>query len=62
MNAMTWEECCHLACQHLNIVGIEQAIDFNIIGRWNITFRCCETFPHPNPAVALGKNPEPTIF
>jgi len=46
----------------LNTVGIEQAIDFNIIGRWNITFRCCETFPHPNPVVALGKNPEPTIF
>jgi len=62
MNAVTWQECCQLACQHSNIMGIEQAIHFKRIQNWNITFHTCEVFPHPNPLVTLGKVPEPPIF
>jgi len=62
MNVVTWQECCWLACQHSNIMGIEQAIHFKRIQNWNITFHTCEVFPHPNPLVTLGKVPEPPIF
>jgi len=62
MNAVTWEECCRLACQQLNIVGITQTVDWQVIKKWNISFQQHETFPHPNPVVALGKTQEPPIF
>ena len=62
MNEATWQECCQLACQFLNAIGIEQAIDYKIIQKWNIAFRKSEEFPHPNPTAALGKIPKPPIF
>jgi len=62
MNSVTWQECCRLACQQLNVIGITQAIDQKVIRNWNIIFRKHETFPHPNRAITMGKNSEPIIF
>jgi len=55
MNSATWQECCHLACQQLNVIGIKQAIDQKVIQTWNIIFCKHETFPHPNRAITMGK-------
>jgi len=62
MNSVTWQECCCLACKQLNVIGIQQAIDYKIIQSWNISFRGCKEFPHPNPVAALGKIPELPVF
>jgi len=62
INAVTWQECCRSACEHLNMVGIQQTVDWQIIERWNKAFRRHECFPHPNPLVAIGKSQEPRIF
>jgi len=62
MKDVTWLDCCRFACKHMNVVGIEQTVDCNIIEQWNIAFRQHEYFPHPNPLVALGKMQEPPIF
>ena len=31
MNAVTWQECCRSACEHLNVTGIEQTIGWQIV-------------------------------
>jgi len=62
MKAVTWLDCCRSACKHINVVGIEQMVDCNVITQWNKAFRQHEYFPHPNLLLALGKVQEPPIF
>jgi len=31
MNAVTWQECCCSACDHLNMTGIKQTIGWQIV-------------------------------
>jgi len=38
MNAVTWKECCCLACQQLNGIDIEQTVNWEVIKKWNILF------------------------
>jgi len=59
---ITWESCCCQSCLHLNVCGIRQITDWNVLERWNIAFRLKECFHHPNPNIHLGKIPEPLLF
>jgi len=62
MNAVTWQECCHSACEHSNVTGIKQMIGLQIVKQWNMTFWHHECFAHPNPIDVIRKLLEPPIF
>jgi len=61
-NKVKWESCCQQSCSYLNICGIEQTTDWQVLKRWNIAFRTKEYFNHPNPHVATGKLPQPLFL
>jgi len=58
----TWESCCCQLCKHLNLCGIQQTKNWQVIKKWNQAFHQKECFKHPNPPIAHGKLPDPPFL
>jgi len=61
-NSTTWKLFYCQSCLHLNMCGIEQITNWQVLEWWNIAFCAKECFDHPNPYVGLGFVPEPLLF
>ncbi|KAI2490938.1 hypothetical protein MHU86_23626 [Fragilaria crotonensis] len=62
MNSWTWKQCCREACRQLNELGVVQATKPRSVQDWNLEFRKCRTFLHPDHIVRCGKRPFPLLF
>jgi len=59
----TWREICKMACDNLNLVGIQLSTNGRQVEMWNIQFIANEdTFPHPCPYKNKAKFAEPIVF
>ncbi|KAI2506316.1 hypothetical protein MHU86_8147 [Fragilaria crotonensis] len=62
MNSWTWAQCCSEACRQLNELGVVQATKPRSVQDWNVEFRRCTSFLHPNHIVRCGRRPIPRLF
>ena len=61
-NQWAWYKCCQEACNQLNSLGMMQATCYKTVAAWNMTYRHCKGFPHPDPYVQCGKRPLPRLL
>ena len=62
MNSWTWKQCCTEACRQLNELGVVQATKPRSDQDWNVEFRKCKAFLHPDHIVRCGRRPIPLLF
>ncbi|KAI2502439.1 hypothetical protein MHU86_12015 [Fragilaria crotonensis] len=62
MNSWTWKQCCSEACRQLNELGVVQATKPRSVQDWNVEFRKCKAFLHPDHIVRCGRRPIPLLF